>query len=405
MDVTFFENHAYYKPEIQGENIPHKIQEVLIDPDWKKAVQDEINALVKNGTWTITKLPVGKRPVGCKWVFTIKHKENGSVERFKARLVAKGFTQSYGIDYQETFAPVTKLNTICVIFSLAATRDWPLHQLDVKNAFLNGDLEEEVYMDIPPGFENSSNQDKVCKLKKSLYGLKQSLRAWFGKFTKSIIQNGYTQCQTDHTLFVKLSSDKKIAILIIYVDDIILTDDYKEELARLKSFLLKEFEIKDLGYLRYFLGMEIARSRHSIFVSQCKYILDLLKETGMFGCKLASIPMDSNKKIGSGMDKTLVDRGRYQRLVGHLIYLSHTRPDIGFPVSVVSQYMNNPTEEHMEIVTRILRYLKMTPGKGLLFKKSDNKEIKVYTDTDWAGDATDRRSTSGLGLWEDDWAC
>lgn len=172
---------------IDNIQIPHTIQEALIDPDWKKAVQDEINALVKNGTWTITKLPIGKRPVGCKWVFTIKHKADGSVERFKACLVAKGFTQSYGIDYQETFALVAKLNTIRVLFSLAATRDWPLHQLDVKNAFMNGDFEEEVYMDIPPGFENSSNQDKVCRLKKSLYGLKQSPRAWFGKFTKSII--------------------------------------------------------------------------------------------------------------------------------------------------------------------------------------------------------------------------
>ncbi|XP_062090436.1 retrovirus-related Pol polyprotein from transposon RE1 isoform X1 [Humulus lupulus] len=282
--------------------IPRTIQEALTDPSWKKAIQDEVNALVKNGTWEITKLPTGKKPVGCKWVFTIKHKADGSIERLKARLVAKGFTQSYGIDYQETFAPVAKLNTIRVLLSLAANQDWPLHQLDVKNAFLNGDLEEEVYMDIPPGFENSSNHDKVCRLKKSLYGLKQSPRAWFGKFTKSIIQNGYTQCQADHTLFVKLDSDKRIAILIVYVDDIILTSDYKEELVMLKSFLSKEFEIKDLGYLRYFLGMEIARSRHGIFVSQRKYVLDLLKETGMLGCKPASTPMESNKKIGSGTD-------------------------------------------------------------------------------------------------------
>uniref|UniRef100_A0A803QI12 Uncharacterized protein n=1 Tax=Cannabis sativa TaxID=3483 RepID=A0A803QI12_CANSA len=265
-----------------------------------KKMKNEISALMKNNTWTITILPPGKRSVGCKWVFTVKYKADGSVERFKARLVAKGFTQTYGIDYQETFAPVAKLNTVRVLLSLAANKDWPLHQLDVKNAFLNGDLEEEVYMDIPPGFENSSNQNKVCKLKKSLYGLKQSPRAWFGRFTKAIIQNGYTQCQADHTLFVKFSSDKRIAILIVYVDDIILTGDYKEEMERLKEFLSKEFEIKDLRYLRYFLGMEIARSRHGIFVSQ---------------------------------------------------------------LSVVSQYMNNPTEEHMEAVTRILRYLKMNPRK------------------------------------------
>lgn len=139
--------------------------------------------------------------MGCKWVFTVKHKTDGSIERFRARFVAKSFIQSNEIDYQETFAPVAKLNTVRVLLSLATNKDWPLHQLDVKNAFLNSDL-EEVYMDIPPGFENSSNPNKVCKIKKSLYNLKQSPRAWFGRFTEAIIQNGYTQGQTDHTLFV-----------------------------------------------------------------------------------------------------------------------------------------------------------------------------------------------------------
>ena len=386
--------HAFVS-SIDNIQIPRTIQEALIDPQWKKAVKNEIAALVKNGTWNVIELPPGKKSVGCKWVFTVKHKADGSIERYKARLVAKGFTQSYGIDYQETFAPVAKLNTIRVLLSIAANKDWPLYQLDVKNAFLNGDLEEEVYMDIPPGFGNSSNRGKVCKLYKSLYGLKQSPRTWFGKFTKSIIRNGYTQCQTDHTLFVKFSSDKRRAILIVYVDDIILTGDYKEELESLKHYLSKEFEIKDLGNLKYFLGMEIARSKHGIFVSQRKYVLDLLTETGMLGCKPASTPMDSNKKVGSRLNKKPVDKGRYQRLVGRLIYLSHTRPDIGFAVSVVSQYMNNPIEEHMEAVTRILRYLKLNPGKGLLFKKNDNRGIKVYTDADWAADVTDRRSTSG----------
>lgn len=154
--------------------MPDSIQKALSIPAWKKAAEEEIWTLERNSTWTLVELPQGKNPVGCKWVFTVKYTTDGSVERFKARLVAKGFTQSYGIDYQETFASVAKLNTVRVLLSLAVNQDWPLHQLDVKNAFLNGDLEEEVYMTIPPGMETRSNNRLVCRLKKSLYGLKQS---------------------------------------------------------------------------------------------------------------------------------------------------------------------------------------------------------------------------------------
>ncbi|RVW79069.1 Retrovirus-related Pol polyprotein from transposon RE1 [Vitis vinifera] len=288
-------SYRAFATSLDDTQVPNTIQEALKISEWKKAVQDEIDALEKNGTWTITDLPVGKRP-GCKWIFTIKYKADGSVERFKARLVARGFTQSYGIDYQETFAPVAKLNTIRILLSLAVNQDWCLQQLDIKNAFLNGDLEEEVYMEIPPGFEESMAKNQI-----------------------------------------------------------------------------KEGNV----------------------VSQRKYILDLLKETGMLGCKPIDTPMDSQKKLGIEKESTPVDRGRYQRLVGRLIYLSHTRPDIGFAVSAVSQFMHSPTEEHMEAVYRILRYLKMTPGKGLFFRKTENRDTEVYSDADWAGNIIDRRSTSG----------
>ena len=187
--------------------IPQNIYTALSKPEWKKAVEAEMEALEKNGTWELTDLPQGKRPVGCKWIFTVKIKPDGNLERYKARLVAKGFTQTYGIDYQETFSPVAKLNTIRVLFSLAANKDWPLHQFDVKNAFLHGDLEEEVFMEIPPGFETKANVNKVCRLRKSLYGLKQSPRAWFDRFTKVVKGQGYSQGQSDHTLFMKFSYD------------------------------------------------------------------------------------------------------------------------------------------------------------------------------------------------------
>ncbi|KAH9678972.1 retrovirus-related pol polyprotein from transposon RE1 [Citrus sinensis] len=287
------------------------IYEALKHLGWQKAVHDEVTVLEKNRTWLIIDLPTRKRLVGCKWIFTTKHKVDESIERLKARLVAKGFTQSYGIDYQETFASVAKLNTIQVLLSLIANFNWSLHQLDIKNAFLNGDLEEEVYMEVPPGIESSH--------------------------TKS----------------------------------------------------------KDLSNLKYFLGMEIERLKEGIAVTQQKYVLDLLMETGMLGCKPADTPVDSSKKFGTESESVPVDRGSYQRLVERLIYLSHTRPDIGFVVSSVSQFMNNPREEHMEAVYRILRYLKLTPGKGLMYRKNNKREIDVYADADHAGNIMDRCSTSG----------
>ena len=180
-----------------------------------------MKALRKNDTWELMSLPMGKRAVGCKWVYAVKHKADGSIERYKARLVAKGFTQTYGIDYQETFAPVAKMNSIRILLSLAANFGWPFHQFDVKNAYLHGDLDEEVYMDIPPGFEDIKIEGKVCRLRKSLYGLKQSPRAWYERFTQTMLKNGFKQSQVDHTLFIKHSSQGKTTALIVYIDDIV----------------------------------------------------------------------------------------------------------------------------------------------------------------------------------------
>jgi hypothetical protein len=183
--------------------------------------------------------------------------------------------------------------------------------------------------------------------------------------------------------------------LIVYVDDIILTGNDVEEKMNLKTYLAKEFEIKDLGELKYFLGIEVARSRNGIFISQRKYVLDLLKETGMLGCKPIDTPIDQNHRLGVSDDDALVEKGRYQRLVGRLIYLSHTRPDLAYVVGVVSQFMHSPRESHMEAVYRILRYLKSAPGRGILFSKHDHLQVEAYTDADWAGSVMDRRSTSG----------
>jgi hypothetical protein len=265
--------------------------------------------------------------------------------------------------------------------------------MDVKNAFLHGDLQEEVYMDIPPGFELSEQKGKVLRLRRSLYGLKQSPRAWFDRFRKAILIKGFHQSNADHTLFYK-HAENKVAILIVYVDDIVITGDNQKEIDDLKCHLAQEFEVKDLGHLRYFLGIEVSRGSKGIFLSQRKYTLDLLRETGMHGCRPVATPIEQNHRLSSDMG-TPVDQEHYKRLVGKLIYLSHTRPDIAFAVSVVSQFMHDPKTTHLDALNRILKYLKGCPGKGLLYTKQGSLQVECYTDADWAGSLDDRRSTSG----------
>ncbi|KAI5323399.1 hypothetical protein L3X38_032471 [Prunus dulcis] len=246
-----------------------------------------MEALNKNATWELVPLPKGKNKVRCRWVFTLKHKADGSIDRYKARLVAKSYTQTYGVDYTETFAPVAKLNTVRILLFLAANHDWPLLQFDVKNAFLHGDLKEEIYMDPPPGIPVTSKEGMVCKLRKSLDGLKQSLRAWFGRFAASMRKSGYVQSNSYYTLF-----------------------------------------------------------------------LERRKETGMLDCKPINTPSEQNHKLGLYPDQVPTDKERYQRLVWKLIYLAHTRPDIAYAISVVSQFMHSLSEDHMGAMTHILRYLK-----------------------------------------------
>ena len=287
---------------------------------------------------------------------------------------------------------MAKLNTFKVLLSLTANLDWPLHQFNVKNIFLHGDLEEEVYMDIPPGYI-STTPGTVCILQRALYGLKQSPRAWFGRFSIAMRKYGFQQSNSDHILFLKKQRGK-VTILIIYVDDMIITRDDEEEIKRLQEQLSTEFEMNLCG-LKYFLGIEVARSRRGIFLSQRKYVLDLLTEVGMLNCKPADNSTVQNKKLGVYPDQEPADKERYQRLVGKLIYLSHTRPDISYVVNLVSQFMHCPSKDHMDAVGRILQYLKSDPGRGLMFSNNGHLDIEGYTDVDWAGNLFDRKSTSG----------
>lgn len=248
-------------------------------------------------------------------------------------------------------------------------------------------------MEIPPGFSSGETEGKVCKLRKSLYGLKQSPRAWFGRFRKEICSLGYQQSNADHALFFK-HHNNKITILVVYVDDIVITSDDEEEILDLKKNLARSFEVKDLGHLHYFLGIEVAYGTQGIYLSQRKYVLDLLSETSMLECKPAATPIEQNHRTLANSGDP-VDKHRYQRLVGRLIYLSHTRPDIVYAVSIVSRYMHDPRTSHLDIVNRILRYLKSCPGKGILFLNHGHLKIEGFTDADWAGCLDDRRSTTG----------
>ena len=271
-------------------SLPNTFQEALSHPGWRSAMIEEMDALNGNGTWNLVYLPTGKKAIGCCWVFAVKVNPDGSVARLKARLVAKGYAQTYGVDYSDTFSLVAKMTYVRLFISLSATHNWDLHQLDIKNVFLYGDLQEEVYMEQPPGFVAQGESGKVCRFRKSLYGLKQSPRAWFSKFNQAIEKFGLQKSKSDHSIFYRNSS-LGIILLVVYVDDIVIIGSDSTGISSLKSFLHGQFHTKDLGMLRYFLGVEVMRSKHGIFLSQRKYVLDLLSETGKLGAKPCSSPM------------------------------------------------------------------------------------------------------------------
>jgi hypothetical protein len=262
---------------------PSSYKDAIFYPLWQQAMNEELSALHKINTWDLVPLPLGKSVVGCRWVYKIKTNSDGSFERYKARLVAKGYSQQYGMDYEETFASVAKMTTICTLIVVASIRQWHISQLDVKNAFLNRDLQEEVYMALPPGISHDSGY--VCKLKKALYSLKQAPRAWFEKFSIVISSLGFVSSSHDSALFIKCTDTGHI-ILSLYVDDMIITGDDIDGISVLKTELTRRFEMKDLGYLRYFLGIEVAYSPRGYLLSQSKYVADILERARLTDNKM-----------------------------------------------------------------------------------------------------------------------
>lgn len=366
-------------------------------------MRDELTALERNNTWYVVPLPAGKQSIGCRWVYKLKLHSDGSIERHNARLVAKGYNQQEGIDFMDTFSPVAKLVTVKVLLALAASQNWYLVQLNVSNAFLNADLLEEVYMDIPPSYNiqgESTHCDVplVCKLHKSLYGLRQASRQWYSKFSQALIQLGFIQSKSDYSLFTKGSGDSFLALLV-YVDDIIIAGTSLPLIDSLKQAISSIFKIRDLGFLKYFLGIEIARSSSGIFMSQRKYALQLLEDSGFLACKPVSTPMDPRISLSSTGGEPLSDHTQYRRIIGRLLYLTLSRPDITFAIHKLSQYVAQPRLPHLQAVHHLLRYLKGNPGQGLLFPASSTHQLQAFSDADWGTCLDTRRSVTGFCIF------
>ncbi|KAJ0587122.1 putative RNA-directed DNA polymerase [Helianthus annuus] len=379
---------------------PSTYEEAASDPRWVEAMNKEMDALFRNNTWILADLPQGRKPIGCKWVYRVKYRSNGEIERFKARLVAKGFNQREGLDFGETFSPVVKMVTVRTVITLAVFYGWSLYQLDVDNAFLHGTISEDVYMKLPQGYYSKS-ETKVCKLVKSLYGLKQAPRKWNERLTSVLIKNGYVQSKCDHSLFM-MSKSEITVFLLVYVDDIVITGNSEVEIKRIKHILHETFRIKDLGILKYFLGIEVLYENKTVCLSQRKYCLELLSEFGYLGCKPVSVPIEQSSLITSKLEKNQQDLKNitgFQKLIGKLIYLSLTRPDISYTVQFLSQFMHKPKEVHLNLALRLLRYLKRNPGKGLTFKKSNKLNLYGFADSDWAKCLSTRKSVTGFCIF------
>jgi hypothetical protein len=360
---------------------------------WRKAIETELLALEENQTWDVVPCPSSVNPLGSKFVFSIKHRSDGSIDRYKARLVALGNKQEYGLDYDETFAPVAKMTTVRTIPALAASQSWPLHQMDVKNAFLHGDLKEDVYLKIPSGMSTSSSND-VCKLKCSLYGLKQAPRVWFDKFRSTLMGFSFTQSQYDSSLFLQKRS-MGIVVLLVYVDDIVITGSDLAAISTIQTLLHSTFHMKDLGQLTYFLGLEVHHQPHGLFLHQHKYSQELVQLAGLTNTTSVDTPMELNVKYRRDEGELIDDPTTYRKLVGSLIYLTITRPDISYVVHTVSKYMQAPRHLHLSAVRRIICYILGTPSRGLFFPTGSALQLQAYSDADWAGCPDTRKSTTG----------
>lgn len=386
------------EPECYNEAVSSECKNLWID-----AMNDEMESLRENHTFELVKLPKGRKALRNKWVYKLKQDDNLLQPRYKARLVVKGFGQKKGIDFDEIFSPVVKMSSIRAVLGIAACQNLEIEQMDVKTAFLHGDLEEEIFMKQPEGFVVEGKEEYVWRLKKSLYGLKQAPRQWYKKFMSIMREQGYKKKSSDNCVFVKKFADGDFIILLLYVDDMLIVGKDTSRIDSLKKQLSKSFAMKDLGPAKQILGIQITRDRDSkkLFLSQEKYIEKVLQKFRMDKAKVVSSPLASHFKLSKNQCPSTDDQKRdmanipYASAVGSLMYaMVCTGPDLAHAVGVVSRFLSNPGKEHWNAVKWIMRYLRGTSKLKLSFGM-ENVQLVAYSDSDLAGDIDTRKSTSG----------
>ncbi|KAK1652538.1 hypothetical protein QYE76_070343 [Lolium multiflorum] len=378
------------------DDTPTTISEALASPDadyWKEAVQSEMDSILANGTWELTERPYGCKTVGCKWVFKKKLRADGTIEKYKARLVAKGYTQKEGEDFFDTYSPLARLTTIRVLLSLAASHGLLVHQMDVKTAFLNGELDEKIYMEQPDGFLLQGQERKVCKLKKSLYGLKQAPKQWHEKFERTLTSVGFVVNEADKCVYYRHGGGEGV-VLCLYVDDILIFGTSLKVIEEVKTFLSQCFEMKDLGEADVILNIKLLRDENNgITLVQSHYVEKVLRIFGYADCKSSLTPYDPSVLLRKN-EKATRDQLRYSQIIGSLMYLAcTTRPDISFTVCKLSRFVANPGDDHWHALERVMRYLKGTMSYGIHYTGYP-RGLEGYSDSNWISDAK-MKATSG----------
>ncbi|WVZ94205.1 hypothetical protein U9M48_040126 [Paspalum notatum var. saurae] len=387
--LAFF-SHSAYVASFEPRDVSH----ALSDPNCVNAMHEELENFERNHVWDLVEPPPNYRPIGTKWVFKNKQGENGMVVRNKARLVAQDFCQKEGIDYEETFAPVARLEAIRILLAFVASKGFKLQQMNVKSAFLNGFIEKEVYVRQPPGFESARFPHRLYKLRKALYGLKQAPRAWYARLKSFLLKFGFVMDSVDKTLFL-LSRGGDTLIVQIYVDDIIFGGSSHALVSSFAEQMSREFEMSLMGELQFFLGLQIKQGLEGTFVHQAKYTRDILKKFNMGDSKPITTPMSTNTALDADEDGETVDQKKFRGMIGSLLYLMATRPDIQFAVCLCARYQASPRASHRQAVKRIFRYLKFTSELGLWYFLSSSLSLRGFSDTDHTGRRIDRKSTSG----------
>ena len=359
---------------------------------WKVAIKKELEAHQANHTWELVELPAHKRAIGCRWVFNIK--DNTTPPMFKGRLVAQGFKQIQGVDYGETFSPVIRYESIRILFALAAQFKLAVHQMDVTTAFLNGDLQEEIYMKVPDGVDAPAN--KVCRLRKSLYGLKQAPLCWNIKINDVMLAAGFKRSLSEFGLYSKVV-DAEVVLVALYVDDLLILSNNVALINQVKLLLNSSFKMKDLGVVNTFLGMEISQTSNGISLHLNKYFNNMLQDFGMTECNAVSTPLPSNiNAIDDGSRLLESDATAFRSMVGKLLFAANTvRTDLAFAASYLSRFIKDPHTKHLSACKHTLRYIKGTTKLGLMFREGSEFELVGYCDADWAGDKVDRKSMTG----------